>query len=116
MDRPDDDREYIQYNWHAPAETWIEWKDSLPRDTTLYERLNALIAADAALNGHLVETVTDAGDLDELETLNLLRLKLGRCHARATVASERIRDEKPQDALVTVDKIIDITDEFARET
>lgn len=114
---PDDGGDYVSFNFYVEREDWQDWKEQVPREKALHDRLSELIQADAAADGELVErTLADAPEIDDMQTLNLLRLKLGRCHARATVASDRLRDDNVQQALVTVDKIIDIAEPFARET
>lgn len=116
MKRPDDGGEYVSYQFYIEQELWDEWKNSVDRDMPLHDRLTDLLRADAQSEGGLAEVVEDEASLDEIETLNLLRLKLGRCNARAKVATEKIRADESQSAIITLDKIIDITQPFARET
>lgn len=116
---PDDDGDYVEYHFWVDKDDWDNWKRTVDRDTSLDTRIRELLAVDTRAEGNQLEQAlsdTDAFDLDEEETLNLLRLKLGRCNARANSAAAKIRNDNPDAALVTVDKIAELTQPFARET
>lgn len=114
---PDDGTEYVEYHFYIDKTDWTDWKQTLDRDTALHDRLGDLIRADTRADGEAIEqALQDVPDLDDEETSNLLRLKLGRVHARASVAADRIRDDNAEQALVTIDKVIELSQPFARET
>lgn len=107
MNKPEG--ESISYTFYVPKDLWAEWKNTLPRDKALHDRLQELIELDTDRRG-------DVPDINDDERSNLLRLKLGRCHARASTACRALENENPDKALVTMDKIEEITAAFARES
>jgi len=107
--RPPEDEDHVSYTFYVPSGLWSEWKNTLPRETTLHDRLQTLIELDADRRG-------DLPDINDDERSNLLRLKLGRCHARASTACRALENDNPDKALVTMDKIEEIAEPFARES
>lgn len=107
--KPPEDVETVSYTFYVPKDLWSEWKNTLPREATLHDRLQTLIELDADRRG-------DLPDINDDERANLLRLKLGRCNARAKTAATALENGNPDKALVTVDKITEISAPFARES
>lgn len=114
---PPAEGEYVSYQFYIDKSLWDEWKNSVDRDTPLHDRLTELLRADIRADGEQIErALAEVPDIDNDETLNLLRLKLGRCNARAKTAADALQDDNPEKALVTIDKVTEISQPFARET
>lgn len=58
------ERETTSYAFEIPADDWEAWKETLPKDVRLYERLHELIRADSDANNPIagVELATSLSD------------------------------------------------------
>ncbi len=61
-----DDAETIEYTLRVTRDDWNAWRQTVPRGTSLRERLTRLLNADARYGGSLIETA-DGEYGDDLE-------------------------------------------------
>jgi hypothetical protein len=93
------DRETTSYNVTVPSEDWSRWKDTVPRSTTLYERLHELIQEDAKAH--------QRGGYDDMEE-RTARLLATRIQHRGRTARQAL-DRGDSDAVEEqLDKMIEI--------
>jgi len=50
---PPEDVETVSYTFYVPVDLWSEWKNTLPRDAALHDRLVSLIELDSEQNWEL---------------------------------------------------------------
>ena len=78
MPRADPDAESVTYQLDVPGDTWRDWKDTVPRSTTLADALVSLMQAEA--HGEIDDDTND-------------RLALIRIRKLAMRASQQVGDD-----------------------
>jgi hypothetical protein len=98
-----DDEDITSYQFFAPKSVWSEWQVTVPRNTTLYERLWALLEQDARA------TTSDGfSDMEE----RTARLLASRIEQRAVNAASALDDNDEERARDELDAIREIAGQF----
>ncbi|AGC34576.1 hypothetical protein HSTV1_31 [Haloarcula sinaiiensis tailed virus 1] len=102
-DQYGEDTGVTSYQFFVPDSVWSEWQVTVPRNTTLYERLWALLEQDARA------TTSDGfSDMEE----RTARLLASRIQQRAVNAASALDDSDPDRARDELDAIKDIAGQF----
>lgn len=99
------DRETTSYNVTVPSGDWRAWKDTVPRSTTLYERLHELIREDTKAK--------QRGGYDDMEerTARLLATRIQHRGRTARQALERGDDDAVREQLDSMVEIARLFEE-----
>lgn len=89
---PDTDR--VAYTYRPDADAWGEWKDTVPRSTALYSRLDTLLAYDT--HNDLDELVASEASIDA--DADGVPVTMVRIRRRCASAVQSARAEGADDA------------------
>lgn len=105
---PYPDQPTTSFRFQIPSDDWEAWTTTVPRGLALYERLHALITADAAAGGVARGDVDGWDDEDE----QMVRLLSSRVLHRARRARTALDNDDTDRAHEELETIIDIAAEL----